>query len=88
MTFSTNLLYCTQNEKEAHDRNLFRKQFCSKSFWDKDQATRDAAVKAIAFVYTNLATEVDIQKAADMLDMTLTEYTRREVMLLTLPKKS
>ena len=64
----------------------FRKLFCSKTFWAAEESVRDNAVKALAFVCFNLAPDVDVDTAANLLDCTITEYSQRELMMAMLRK--
>ena len=63
----------------------FRKLMGDKSFWERTPDQRQKAIDGIAYGYLNLTqpdgsplSQEDIEQAADVLDSTLTEYTRRD----------
>lgn len=69
----------------------FRELMGQKSFWKKTPEQRQIAIDGISYVYLNLAnddgtalTSEDISKAARILESTLSEYSQREFMMLTL----
>lgn len=60
----------------------FRELFGSKTFWAKTPEQRQVAINGLAFVYATIkASATEMADAANLLDNTLTEYNRREMML-------
>lgn len=57
----------------------FRELMGSKTFWAKSPEERERAIKGYGFVYTNCPVEEDV---ASIFVSTMTEYTKREGMML------
>ncbi len=77
----------TFTEKEFNAQVCeFRKLFGDKLFWAKSSEQRDIAVKALgmAYLFLEKSPQATVDRCADILQQTLTEYNRRELMLLTI----
>jgi len=64
----------------------FRRMFGDKKFWALPSAKREVAQKALGHAYLFLepsTSQTDVNICAEHLSNTLTEYNRRELMLLT-----
>lgn len=72
--------------KEFHEQVLeFRKMFGDKRFWAKSSAQRNTAQEALSFAYLFLeksTPQAEINRCASLLTQTLTEYSRREMMMI------
>jgi hypothetical protein len=68
----------------------FRKLMGDKSFWALPSEKRGLAQKALGHVYLSLApgtSKAEIDRCAEVLKQTFTEYTSREITLLSIGGK-
>lgn len=66
-----------------------RQMMGEKTFWQKDEDHRDAALKGLFYVYCNIynddgtqGTPEQLQRWANILEMTTNEYARRKTKLM------
>lgn len=64
--------------------NYLRQLMGEKSFWAKPEAIRQEAVNGLTFVYSNTKTDnaEDEETLINIFSSTISEYTRREAMVI------
>jgi hypothetical protein len=79
----------TFKESDFHTEIIrFRELMGSKEWWNKSLAQRDACIRGLSILYLNInndngsaPTQEQMNEWAFLLDATLTEYSKRAIML-------